>query len=88
MTSLDFTIILPEAMLALYALVALMAGAFFGKDAIAKPILWVTVAVLLATAAFIGLNQNPAATGFHGMFIDDAFSRFAKVVALISAAAV
>lgn len=88
MTSLDFTIILPEAMLALYALVALMAGAFFGKDAIAKPLLWVTVAVLLATAAFIGLNQNPAATGFHGMFIDDAFSRFAKVVVLVSAAAV
>ncbi|MDM7255761.1 MAG: NADH-quinone oxidoreductase subunit NuoN, partial [Paracoccus sp. (in: a-proteobacteria)] len=61
---------------------------FFGKDAIAKPILWVTVAVLLDTAAVIGLNQNPAATGFHGMLIDDALSRFAKVVALISAAAV
>ena len=32
MTSLDFSTILPEVVLAAYALIALMAGAYFGKD--------------------------------------------------------
>lgn len=32
MTSLDFSTILPEALLALYAMLALLAGAYLGKD--------------------------------------------------------
>ena len=47
MTALDFSTILPELVLAIFALGALMAGAYFGKDALARPILWATVAALL-----------------------------------------
>ncbi|HRO14081.1 MAG TPA: NADH-quinone oxidoreductase subunit NuoN [Paracoccus sp. (in: a-proteobacteria)] len=88
MTSLDLSIILPEAVLALYALVALMLGAFMGKDGIARTLSWLTVLLLLGTAFAIGWRLRLDTSGFFGMFIDDAFARFAKVVILISAAAV
>lgn len=88
MTSLDFTTILPELTLAIYALIALMAGAYLGKDALARLLLWVTVAVMLVMAAMVGLRNAPPTTAFFDMFIDDAFARFAKVVVLVSAAAV
>lgn len=88
MTSLDFSTILPEALLAGYALVALLLGAFGGKDAIAKPILWLTVAAMLALAVMVGATGRTDASGFFGMFIDDSFDRFAKVVILASAAGV
>jgi len=88
MTSLDFTTILPEALLAAYALAALMVGAYFGKDGIARTLLWSTVAAFLVVAAMIGLGNRTDGTAFYGMFIDDGFSRFAKVVMLVAAAAV
>ncbi|MFO1140433.1 MAG: NADH-quinone oxidoreductase subunit NuoN [Paracoccus sp. (in: a-proteobacteria)] len=88
MTSLDFSTILPEVVLAAYALIALMAGAYFGKDKLAATLLWATVAVFLVVAAMLGLGTHADETAFHGMFIDDGFSRFAKVVVLIAAAAV
>ncbi|WBU60721.1 NADH-quinone oxidoreductase subunit NuoN [Paracoccus albus] len=88
MTSLDFTIIMPEILLAAYAMLALLAGAYFGKDAIARPILWATVAVLLALAFYVEVGVAPEGEAFYGMFISDAFSRFSKIVILLSAAAV
>lgn len=88
MTSLDFSTILPEVVLAGYALAALMAGAYLGKDRLARTLLWVTVAAFLIVAAMVGLGNHVDGTAFHGMFIDDGFSRFAKVVTLVAAAGV
>lgn len=88
MTSLDISTILPEAVLAAYALIALLAGAYFGKDKLASGLLWTTVAVFLIVALLVGLGDGSSGTAFHGMFIDDGFSRFAKVVTLVAAAAV
>lgn len=88
MTALDISTILPELLLAIYAMAALMAGAWFGKDAIARQILWATVAALLLSGAYIGFADRPMGVGFFGAFIDDAFARFAKVTILFSAAAV
>ena len=88
MTSLDFTIIMPEILLAAYAMLALLAGAYFGKDAIARPLLWVTVLVFLGLAFYIELGVAPEGVAFHGMFVSDMFSRFSKVLILLSAAAV
>ena len=88
MTSLDFSTILPEVVLAAYALIALLAGAYFGKDKLAATLLWVTVGIFLITAAMMGIGTHADETAFYGMFIDDGFSRFAKVVILIAAAAV
>jgi len=88
MTSLDFSTILPEVVLAVYALAALMAGAYLGKDRLARTLLWLTVAAFLIVAAMVGLGNRTDGTAFHGMFIDDGFSRFAKVVTLVAAACV
>lgn len=89
MTALDFWTILPELSLALFALAALMAGAFFGKDDIARPILWATVAVMLVLAFQVASRGDQEGVSvFYAMFIDDAFARFAKVTVLIAGAAV
>ncbi|RJL06289.1 NADH-quinone oxidoreductase subunit NuoN [Paracoccus aestuarii] len=88
MTGIAFSTILPELWLAIFALSALMAGAYLGKDVIARPILWASVAALLVAGAYLGLTDRPQALSFFGMFNDDAFARFAKVVILLSGAAV
>jgi len=87
MTALDFATILPEALLALFAMAALMAGAFGGKDAVAPAILWLTVAAMVAAAVAVGW-RIPHVPAFSGMFVDDGFARFAKVVILLSTAGV
>lgn len=88
MTSLDFSTILPEAVLSGYALIALLIGAYLGKDTVARTLLWTTVAAFLVIAAMVGLGGRVDQPAFYGMFIDDGFSRFAKVVMLVAAAAV
>ncbi|MDO5530320.1 MAG: NADH-quinone oxidoreductase subunit NuoN, partial [Paracoccus sp. (in: a-proteobacteria)] len=88
MTSLDFQIILPEIALALYAMAALMAGAYLGKDRLARPLTWLTVGAFLVLALIIGMGRQPEGQAFYAMFVSDGFSRFAKVVILLSAAAI
>ena len=88
MTALDFSTILPELLLAIYAMLALLAGAYFGKDAIARPILWASVAALLLAGLYVGFADRTQQAAFHGMFLDDGFARFAKVTLLLAAAAV
>ena len=82
MTGLDISTILPELLLAIYALAALLAGAYLGKDRIARQILWASVAALLAAAMVMGMADRPQQSAFFGMFMDDAFGRFAKVTIL------
>lgn len=88
MTGTDISTILPELWLAIFALAALMAGAYFGKDKIARPILWASVLALLVAGFYVGFADRPQQMSFFGMFADDAFARFAKVTVLLSAAAV
>lgn len=88
MTGLDISTIVPELGLVIFALAALMAGAYLGKDLIARPILWASVAALLVAGMYVGLADRPQQSAFFGMFIDDAFGRFAKVTILLSGAAV
>lgn len=88
MTNADFSIALPEVLLACYAMVALLVGVWTGKDKVARPLLWLTVAVLLLVGLSIGLAGGQSTTAFGGLFIADAFARFAKVAILLSAAAV
>ncbi|MEQ6248335.1 NADH-quinone oxidoreductase subunit NuoN [Sulfitobacter sp. HNIBRBA3233] len=84
----DLFQILPEIILAGFALAGLMFGAYFGKDAIARPLLWLTAALLVVLAVVIGTGANSTVEAFGGMFINDGFARFAKITILVSAAAV
>lgn len=84
----DLSIVLPELLLAIFAMAALLFGAYAGKDGTAPMLTWVTAAVFVAMASWIALNGDEPQAAFGGMFIDDAFARFAKVTILLSAAAV
>ena len=84
----DLNIILPEIFLSVFAMAGLLVGAYGGKDKWAPLFVWVTSAVLIAAAAWIGFQGAGTARAFGGMFVDDAFARFAKVTILLAAAAV
>ena len=88
MTAADFDTVLPEVLLALYAMGALMYGAFAGKDRAAPLLVWVTSGLFAILALWIATGRGGATAAFGGMFVDDAFARFAKVAILLSAAAV
>ncbi|TNF60847.1 MAG: NADH-quinone oxidoreductase subunit N, partial [Rhodobacteraceae bacterium] len=88
MIQADLSIILPEILLSVFAMAALLAGVYGGKDRWAPMLVWVSAGAMLAMAAFIGLRGGAGAVAFGGMFIDDAFARFAKIVILLSAASV
>lgn len=84
----DILQILPEIILALFAITGLMAGAYGGKDAIARPLLWATAAAMIIVAGLVATSSNTTVEAFGGMFINDGFARFAKVVILVSAACI
>jgi NADH-quinone oxidoreductase subunit N len=87
MIAQDIAILLPEILLAGYAMAALLFGVFTGQDSKGPLLVWTTAAVFLALAAFIGLTGQGARPAFGGMVVDDAFARFAKVTILVSGAA-
>jgi len=84
----DFSLVRPEIALSLYAMAALMLAVYTSKDGMARLITWLTVAVMVALAVWIGLCSLPEGTAFGGAMHVDAFARFAKVTILLSAAAV
>jgi NADH-quinone oxidoreductase subunit N len=88
MTPADFQTVLPEVILAVFAMAALLFGVYTGKDKVAPQLTWATVALFVLVALWIGAGGEGARTAFGGLFIDDPFARFAKVVILVSAAAV
>ncbi|EPX79943.1 NADH-quinone oxidoreductase subunit NuoN [Litoreibacter arenae] len=88
MIQADLNIVLPEVILAVFAMLALMGGVYTTKDKSAPVILWATSALFVVLAAWIGINGEGANAAFGGAFIDDGFSRFAKVMILLSAAAI
>ncbi|WP_435137972.1 NADH-quinone oxidoreductase subunit NuoN [Pseudopelagicola sp. nBUS_19] len=88
MIQADLNIILPEILLSIYAMVALLAAVYGGKDKLAPMLTWVTASVFVLLGALIGMANGDEHAAFGGMFHDDGFSRFAKVAILLSAAAV
>ncbi len=84
----DLIIILPEILLAVFAMLGLLGAVYTVKDGLASAILWATAAVFIALAAWIGVTGSGTNVAVGGMFVDDGFSRFAKVVILLSAASV
>lgn len=87
MISADIQTVMPEILLAVYAMLALLAAVYTTKDDMAPLLTWATAGVFAVLAFWIGTGEGTTAA-FGGMYVDDAFGRFAKVVILISAAAV
>jgi NADH-quinone oxidoreductase subunit N len=87
MIAADLQIILPEIALAVFAIAALLGGVYTGKDKTAPLLVWVTAAFMLVLAFWLGAESGTR-VAMGGSFVDDGFARFAKVVILVSAAAV
>ncbi len=85
--SVDLNIILPEIVLAIYAMGALLVAVYTGKDALARPLIWLTAAVLAVVGLWVALSSG-STHAFNGMIVKDAFARFAQVTILLSAAVV
>jgi len=88
MLSQDLQTILPEIILSLFAMLALLGAVYTVKDRGASVLVWATSGLFVALAFWIGTTGDGATAAFGGMFVDDAFARFAKVAILLSAAAV
>ena len=88
MISADIQTVLPEIVIALYAMGALIAVVYTGKDEVAPLLIWLTCGLFVVIAGWIGYNGEGVNVAFDGAYVDDGFGRFAKVVILLSAAAV
>ncbi|MGL4309366.1 MAG: NADH-quinone oxidoreductase subunit NuoN [Paracoccaceae bacterium] len=89
MTPFDLSPVLPEVVLAVFAMLALIVSVYTGKDRVAPMLVWLTAAIFAGVAAWIGLGgEDGVRTAFEGALIDDAFARYAKVAILLSAAVV
>ncbi|MFM2350220.1 MAG: hypothetical protein RIR04_1186, partial [Pseudomonadota bacterium] len=88
MLSQDIAIVLPELVLAIYTMLALLVAVYTGKDGLTQLVTWATAAVMVAVALWVALAGAGSQTAFGGLFVDDAFARFAKVAILLSGAAI
>lgn len=88
MIQADLTVILPEIVLAVYAMVALLGAVYTTKDGMAPLLVWTTSGLMAVLAIWIATSGNGTNVAFNGMFVDDGFARFSKVAILLSAAAV
>lgn len=88
MIQADLNIILPEIILALYAMAALVGAVYTSKDKLAPTLTWLTAALFVLIGVWIGMTGEGENIAFNGMFNDDGFARFSKVTILWSAAAV
>ena len=88
MLAQDLNIVLPEILLSLYAMAALLGAVYTVKDGAASFLTWLTSAVFVLLAVWIGVMGEGTNVAFSGMIVDDGFARFCKVVILLSAAAV
>jgi NADH-quinone oxidoreductase subunit N len=80
----DLLVLLPELILAIGAMALLLTGAIGGEKT-AGFISWGAIALLLVSGAAVVMGPDHA-LAFHGAFVADGFSRFAKVLIVAGAA--
>jgi NADH-quinone oxidoreductase subunit N len=88
MIQADLNVILPEMILAVYAMLALLFAVYSTKDKLGPLLVWSTSGLMAVLALWIAGSGSGTNVAFDGMFVDDGFARFAKVTILLSAAAV
>ncbi|MEY8839956.1 NADH-quinone oxidoreductase subunit NuoN, partial [Cribrihabitans sp. XS_ASV171] len=84
----DLSVILPEIILAVYAMLALIGAVYTTKDALAPVLTWITAGLMAVLAIWIATSGEGVNVAFGGMFVDDGFARFSKVAILLSAGVV
>ena len=84
----DLNSILPEIILSIFAMLALVVGVYSGQDKRTASITFATAGIMTIIGIWMLLDGSPSETSFNKMFIDDVFSRYAKALVLLSSAAV
>jgi NADH-quinone oxidoreductase subunit N len=72
----DLNVILPEILLSVYAMAALLGAVYTGRDRLAPLLVWVTAALMVLLAIWIGMSGAGTRTAFGGMINDDGFARW------------
>ncbi len=84
----DIAVVMPEMILAVYAMVVLLVAVYTGKDKMAGLITNLTAVVMVGIASMIVFGGEGAQSAFGGAFVSDDFARFTKGFILLSAAGV
>ena len=79
-------ILLPEIVLAVFSMVVLLGAVYSRKNKTTSRVFWGTATTFLLVSIFIIFRGAAVYTAFGGAFIDDLFSRYLKVLILLSAA--
>ncbi|MEM0923179.1 MAG: NADH-quinone oxidoreductase subunit NuoN [Pseudomonadota bacterium] len=85
--SADYLLVLPEISMAVGAMVLLMFGAYGGEDRQKELITQLSAGLMVLVALMIGTGDGGEASAFNGAFVTDAYARYAKILILLSAAA-
>jgi len=83
----DYALVLPEIVMAVGALALLMFGVYGGEMRQRHIVLYLAAALMAGVGLWIASDPSPARTAFSGAFVTDGFARFAKVLILLSSAA-
>ena len=84
----DLNLILPEILLSIFAMLALLFGVYRGQDKKTASLTLATAGLMLIVGMWMILGGSSSEAAFNNMFISDAFSRYAKALILLSSAAV
>ena len=84
MSMLDAVAVLPELVLAVFAMVVLVWGVYSRRASAGQYAFWSTSLAFFVLAGWIALYPDIDLAAFGGMFVNDSFSRFAKMVILVS----
>ncbi len=85
----DLNVVMPEVVLAVFAMVALMFGAYSrNHDSASRVILWASIAAMVLIGFWIGVTPEGTRLAFDGSFVSDGFARFSKVMILWGGACV
>jgi NADH-quinone oxidoreductase subunit N len=82
----SLNVVAPEVVLAVFAMAALMWGAYAGRE-VGSGVLWGSCVLLVLVGLWVGFQPEGARSAFDGSFVSDGFARFAKVLILFGAAA-
>ena len=84
----DLNLILPEILLSIFAMLALIFGVYRGQDKKTATLTLATAGLMLIVGMWMIFGGSSSEAAFNNMFISDAFSRYAKALILLSSAAV
>jgi NADH-quinone oxidoreductase subunit N len=80
---MTWTVALPEVVLAIGVMVLLMLGVFRGNSSTG---LIANLAALLLVGVLVVNLFSPMGTGFDGLFVENSFTSFAKILILVASA--